>query len=44
VLVVTHDRRLFRFADRVAHMDDGRIVETADGASLGARPILEGVN
>lgn len=44
VFVVTHDRRLFRFADRVAHMDDGRIVETADAPSLCARPILEGVN
>ncbi len=44
VLVVTHDRRLFRFADRVAQMDDGRIVETADARSRRSRPILEGVN
>ena len=28
VVVVTHDQRVFRFADRIAHMDDGRIVET----------------
>src|SRR5262245_17162932 len=28
VIVVTHDSRVFEFADRIAHMDDGRIVET----------------
>jgi putative ABC transport system ATP-binding protein len=26
VLVVTHDNRIFDFADRIAHMEDGRIV------------------
>ena len=26
VIVVTHDNRIFNFADRIAHMDDGRIV------------------
>ncbi len=26
VVVVTHDSRVFEFADRIAHMDDGRIV------------------
>jgi len=26
VVVVTHDSRVFHFADRIAHMDDGRIV------------------
>jgi len=25
---VTHDSRVFDFADRIAHMDDGRIVGT----------------
>ena len=25
VIVVTHDSRVFHFADSVAHMDDGRI-------------------
>ncbi len=31
VLVVTHDARIFKFADRIARMDDGRItgIETA---------------
>lgn len=28
VIVVTHDARVFDFADRIAHMDDGHIVKT----------------
>jgi putative ABC transport system ATP-binding protein len=28
VIVVTHDTRVFRYADRIAEMDDGRIVRT----------------
>ena len=28
VIVVTHDSRIFDFADRIAHMNDGRIVRT----------------
>jgi putative ABC transport system ATP-binding protein len=28
VIVVTHDSRVYDFADRIAHMDDGRIVRT----------------
>jgi putative ABC transport system ATP-binding protein len=28
VIVVTHDARVFHFADTIAHMDDGRIVKT----------------
>jgi putative ABC transport system ATP-binding protein len=27
LIVVTHDPRIFEFADRIAHMDDGRIIE-----------------
>jgi putative ABC transport system ATP-binding protein len=30
VLTVTHDSRIFDFADRIAHMDDGRIVTLED--------------
>lgn len=30
VIVVTHDTRVLEFADRVAHMDDGRIVQIGD--------------
>jgi putative ABC transport system ATP-binding protein len=33
LVVVTHDPRIFRFADRIAHMDDGKIVDVTDGAS-----------
>lgn len=28
VIVVTHDNRVFQYADAIAHMDDGRIVRT----------------
>jgi putative ABC transport system ATP-binding protein len=27
VIVVTHDNRIFHYGDRIAHMDDGRIVK-----------------
>jgi putative ABC transport system ATP-binding protein len=30
VLVVTHDNRVFPFGDRIAHMDDGRIVQVEE--------------
>lgn len=30
VVVVTHDNRVFHYGDRIAHMDDGRIVEVED--------------
>jgi putative ABC transport system ATP-binding protein len=36
VLVVTHDARIFEFADRIAHMDDGMIVDVTDAAHGGA--------
>jgi len=29
VVVVTHDSRVLEFADRIVHMEDGRIVEGA---------------
>jgi putative ABC transport system ATP-binding protein len=25
LIIVTHDSRVFEFADRIAHMDDGRV-------------------
>jgi putative ABC transport system ATP-binding protein len=31
LIVVTHDARIFEFADRIAHMDDGKIIESVDG-------------
>jgi putative ABC transport system ATP-binding protein len=36
VVVVTHDSRIFRFGDRIARMDDGRIVGVDDQASSSA--------
>jgi len=30
LIVVTHDPRIFEFADRIAHMDDGKITEIID--------------
>jgi putative ABC transport system ATP-binding protein len=32
LIVVTHDTRIFDFADRIARMDDGKIVEVVDGS------------
>jgi putative ABC transport system ATP-binding protein len=34
VIVVTHDSRIFEFADRIARMDDGRITEVVEGDRL----------
>ena len=31
LIVVTHDPRIFEFADRIARMDDGTIIEVLDG-------------
>jgi putative ABC transport system ATP-binding protein len=36
VIVVTHDNRVFHFADRIARMDDGRIVEIREQAAEAA--------
>jgi putative ABC transport system ATP-binding protein len=33
LIVVTHDPRIFEFADRIARMDDGKIIEVLDGPS-----------
>ena len=30
VVIVTHDNRIFHYGDRIAHMDDGKIVEVED--------------
>jgi putative ABC transport system ATP-binding protein len=34
VIVVTHDNRVFHFADRIAHMDDGVITHTENQSKL----------
>jgi len=36
VIVVTHDDRIFRFADRIAHMADGRIAHMSDRPAAAA--------
>jgi len=36
VIIVTHDARIFDFADRIAHMDDGRIVNLERNGKNGA--------
>jgi len=33
LIVVTHDSRIFHYADRIAHMNDGRISEVVTGES-----------
>lgn len=34
VIVVTHDNRIYRYADRMTHMEDGRIDRTDSGESI----------
>jgi putative ABC transport system ATP-binding protein len=34
LVIVTHDARIFSFADRIAEMDDGHIVRVTDAAAL----------
>ncbi len=36
VVIVTHDNRVFHFGDRIAHMDDGRIIKVEDRAGVAA--------
>jgi len=33
VVLVTHDERIFHFADRIVHMDDGAVTRIADAKS-----------
>jgi putative ABC transport system ATP-binding protein len=35
LIVVTHDTRIFGFADRIARMDDGKIIEVVDAKDRG---------
>jgi putative ABC transport system ATP-binding protein len=38
LVIVTHDQRIFSFADRIAHMDDGRIVSIDAGTGRAPTP------
>jgi len=33
ILIITHDSRIFEFADRILNMEDGRVTGIADGGS-----------
>ena len=35
-IVVTHDPRIFAFADRICHMDNGRLVQETSPAAADA--------
>ena len=35
VVVVTHDSRVFGFGNRIAYMDDGRVVKTEVSSDIG---------
>jgi putative ABC transport system ATP-binding protein len=45
VVLVTHDERIFHFADRIVHMDDGRVTRVVDAkaevAALRAAQAME---
>src|SRR5207248_9570388 len=36
LVIVTHDARIFEFADRIARMDDGRVTKVTSGAGAAA--------
>ncbi|MFM8893743.1 MAG: ABC transporter ATP-binding protein [Planctomycetia bacterium] len=42
VIVVTHDSRVYSFADRIASMEDGRIESVSRGADAGPRELERG--
>jgi putative ABC transport system ATP-binding protein len=39
VIIVTHDNRIFHFSDRIARMDDGRIVEVREPSEERSPPV-----
>lgn len=41
VVIVTHDNRMLGYADRIVHIEDGRIGQTADETAI-SEPILQG--
>ena len=41
LVIVTHDARIFEFADRIARMDDGRIVDV-EGRAVSRRDVVTG--
>jgi putative ABC transport system ATP-binding protein len=41
VIIVSHDNRVFHFADRMARMDDGRIVQLREQKATEEEPPAE---
>src|SRR5262252_4612032 len=41
VIVVTHDSRIFEFADTITHMEDGRVVSVDEGKGIGHSLVRE---
>jgi putative ABC transport system ATP-binding protein len=39
LIIVTHDNRIFKYADRIAEMEDGKVTNLHRGAAIAARPI-----
>jgi putative ABC transport system ATP-binding protein len=39
LVIVTHDARIFDFADRIARMDDGRVIAVEKQSGTGASPV-----
>jgi putative ABC transport system ATP-binding protein len=37
ILIVTHDRRIFEYSDRIMKMEDGRIVDVSEGGDTGEK-------
>jgi putative ABC transport system ATP-binding protein len=37
ILIVTHDRRIFEYSDRIMRMEDGRIVDVTEGGDTGEK-------
>lgn len=41
VIVVTHDSRIFEFADTIAHMEDGKVIGVEQGQGIGRGLVSE---
>jgi putative ABC transport system ATP-binding protein len=37
ILIVTHDRRIFEYSDRIMRMEDGKIVDVTEGGDTGEK-------
>ncbi len=42
VVVVTHDSRIFDLADRIEHLEDGRLIRRAESSFAGRNPVFNG--